>query len=82
MTSLLLPGKRVARLTGAAYRGRQIVVEVQAHLLTFRLKGTKTRYSLSIVGAFEHAVKVAAYVEAKERKAKRAERAKLRKAGI
>ncbi|MDT8287410.1 MAG: hypothetical protein RQ748_09895 [Elusimicrobiales bacterium] len=81
MTALIMPGRKVARLTGAAYRGHPIVVEVQAQLLTFRLKGKRTRYTLSIVGAFEHAGKIAAHVEAKERKARRAERAKLRKAG-
>ena len=82
MTSIVMPGKKVARITGAAHKGRNIVVEVSAQMLTFRLKGMKTLYSLSIVGAFEQAVKIAAYQEAKERKAKRAERRKLRKEGL
>jgi len=81
MTTLVMPGKKVARITAAAWRGRPIVVEVQPQMLTFRLKGTKTRYALSIVGAFEQAVKIAAYQAAKERKARRAERRKLRKEG-
>lgn len=81
MTTLVMPGKKVARITAANHRGRAIVVEVTPQMLVFRLKGKRTRYSLSIVGAFEHAVKIAAYMEAKERKAKRAERRKLRKAG-
>jgi len=38
MTSIVMPGKKVARITGAAHKGRNIVVEVSAQMLTFRLK--------------------------------------------
>ena len=82
MTGLFTPDKKVVRLTAAAFRGRNVVVELAPHMIYFRLRRTKTRYPLSIVGAFEQAVRIAAHMEAKERKARRAERAKLRRQGL
>ena len=78
----LTTGKQVTRETAAAHRGRPIMVTVGPEILTFRLKGKRARFTLSIVGAFEHALKIEAYQQAKERKAKREERRRLRREGL
>jgi|GEM_PF-2758802 len=68
--------KEVRRITGAAFRGRDIIVAMRPpSLLTFRLKGTRKEYPLAVVSAFDLAVKIEArklYAEKLEaRKAKR-----------
>ena len=81
MTKLMF-GKQVTRETQAMHRGRPVMVVVGPEIITFRLKGKRARYTLSIVGAFEHAVKIEAYQQAKEAKARREERKRLRRAGL
>ena len=78
----LTTGKQVHRETSALHKGRAIMVTVGPQLLTLRLKGKRARYTLSIVGAFEQAVKIEAYAKAKEAKARREERKKMRRAGL
>jgi len=77
----LTTGKQVSRETAAAHRGRPIMVTVGPQVFTFRLKGKRARFTLSIAGAFEYAVKIEAYQRAKEAKARRAERRALRAKG-
>ena len=65
----------VRRETGTWYRGRAIMVEMHPPaLLVFRLKGTRRRYTISAVTAFELAVKIAAVATAKARKVEREQR--------
>ena len=85
----LTSGKHVTRISAATatHRGkRAIVVKLMPEIIQFRLQGTKTRYNLSIVGAFELAMKVEAlrlYKEGKARReARREERRKLRRSGL
>jgi len=71
--------KEVRRLTNTLHRGREIIVAMRPpDMLTFRLKGTRHVYAVSILGAFNWAMKVEAVALLKqkqaERKAKRAER--------
>ena len=71
--------KQVRRITYAVHRGREIVVALRPpDLLTFRLKGTRKEYPLSVVGAFNLAAKVEALHQWKrkqeERKARKAAR--------
>lgn len=71
--------KEVRRVSYALIRRREIIVTMRPpDLLTFRLKGTRTTYPLSIIGAFNLAVKVEALALIKckmeERKASRAAR--------
>ena len=73
--------KEVRRITYALHRGREIVVAMRPpDLLTFRLKGTRKEYPLSVVGAFNLAAKVEANhmmkCKAEARKARKAARAK------
>ena len=50
-------------------------------LRLFRLKGQRTRYHVSAVSAFEHAVKVKAFMEHKRKKEEREQRRRLRREG-
>ena len=75
-------GKSVKRETAATYAGRAICIEVQSQLLVFRLKGTKTRYSLSVVGAMEQAMRVEALAIMRRKKQEREQRKKARKEGL
>ena len=71
--------KEVRRLTHTMHRGRQVIVALRPpDMLTFRLKGTRHVYAVSILGAFNWAMKVEAMAllkkHAEERKARRAAR--------
>ena len=80
--TFLLSGKCVKRVTASRHRGRPITVELHPEILVFRLKGMKTRFSLSIVGAFEQAMRVEALAQIRKRKAERESRKKARKEGL
>jgi hypothetical protein len=71
--------KEVTRVTNTLHRGREIIVSIRPpDMLEFRLKGTQHRYPLSIVGAFNQAMRIEALTLMKkqqlERKARRAAR--------
>lgn len=73
--------KEVRRVSYALHRGREIIVAMRPpDLLTFRLKGTRKSYPLSVIGAFNLACKVEAFAAMKQkaeaRKAKRTARNK------
>lgn len=75
-------GQSVKRETAATYAGRPVCIEVQSQLLVFRLKGTKTRYTLSVVGALEQAMRVEALAIMRRKKQEREQRRKARKEGL
>lgn len=69
----------VRRETGAYYRGRAIIIELRPPAaIALRLKKSRKAYPLSVVTAYEHAVKIEAAAVLKrrkeERKARRAAR--------
>ena len=79
--TILISGKTVRRELGACYRGRPLILEVGPHILTFRLKGKRTRFQISAVAAFERAVAIEAVAILKRRKADRLARRQA-KAGL
>lgn len=79
--TVLISGKIVRRELGASYRGRPLIVEVGSHILTFRLKGKRSRFQISAVACFERAVMIEAAYIAKKRKDDRIARRKA-KAGL
>ena len=80
--TVLISGKTVRRELGAQYRGRPLIVEVGPHVLTFRLKGKRSRFQISAVACFERAVAIEAAHIAKRRKEERIARRKARQAGL
>jgi len=66
----------------SVYAGRAIMVEIQPELIVFRLKGTKTRYSLGVITALEHAIRLEAVRLAQQKKLDRDQKRKARKQGL
>ena len=74
--------KEVRRLTHTMHRGRQVIVAMRPpDMLTFRLKGTRHVYAVSILGAFNWALKVEAMAALAKWKAERDARRKARRSG-
>jgi hypothetical protein len=72
--------KEVRRLTHTLHRGRQVIVAMRPpDMLTFRLKGTRHVYPLSIIGAFNMAMKVEAIALFKKQKDAREAKRKARR---
>jgi hypothetical protein len=75
-------GKKVVRETSAIFAGRPICVEVGPHLVTFRLKGKRTKFTTTVVTLLETAMRVEAYRIIKQKKLDREQKRKARKAGL
>ena len=77
MTKLL---KEVLRVSRVIHRGREVIVGLKPpDMLTFRLKGTRHVYLLSIIGAFNLAMKVEAVAQVKKIKEAREAKKKARR---
>jgi len=69
--TLASDNKRLKRETAAQYRWRPIIVEIGAHCIRVRLKGTRTHYDVDIEAIFSLGAKKEAERIRAERKAKR-----------
>lgn len=72
----------VKRELSAVYARRNIIVELQPELIIFRLKGTRRRYQVHAVTAFEHAARVEAARLSKQKRLDRDQRRKARRQGL
>lgn len=63
--------KPTTRLSYSSYRGRDIAVTVHRTWIEFRLKGTRQKLSLDILGAYQRAALLEADKLRAERKAKK-----------
>lgn len=66
------------RCTSAHYGRRPIVVTLEANLIRFRLKGTRTSHTLTVMDAFLAAARATAAAAKLEQKKRRAEARRLR----
>jgi len=72
--------KEVCRVTHTLHRGREIIVAMKPpDMLTFRLKGMRHVYPLSIVGAFNQAMRIEALALMKKQQADRKARREARR---
>lgn len=78
----LTHGKSVRRELSAIYAGRPICVELGPQTLTFRLKRTRTRYTITAITALEHAIKIEAIAIIRRRKQEREQRRKMKRDGL
>jgi hypothetical protein len=75
--------KEVVRVTHTLHRGREIIVAMKPpDMLTFRLKGTRHVYPLSIVGAFNQAMRIEALALMQKAQADRKAKRDARRRGL
>ena len=80
MTKLV---KSVTRETRAVVSGRPVVVELRPpDMIVLKLKGTRKRLVLSVLGAFHTAAKIEALAIMREKAAERKARKLARRKGI
>ncbi len=72
----------VTRVTHTLHRGREIIVSMRPpDMLAFRLKGTRHVYPLSVVGAFNQAMRVEALMLLRKQQLERKARREARRCG-